>query len=29
MEFNDEGIVDSTELREVFHLETDAGKGAG
>jgi L-rhamnose mutarotase len=25
MEFNDEGIVDSTELREVFHLETVAG----
>ena len=29
MEFNEEGIVDSTEVREVFHLETDAGKGAG
>ena len=27
MEFNDEGIVDSTELREVFHLETVAGLG--
>ena len=25
MEFNAEGIVDSTELREVFHLETIAG----
>ena len=25
MEFNDEGIVDSTQLREVFHLETVAG----
>ena len=24
MEFNDEGIVDSSELREVFHLETGA-----
>jgi len=22
MEFNDEGIVDSSEVREVFHLET-------
>jgi L-rhamnose mutarotase len=28
MEFNDEGIVDSTEVREVFHLETAAGKGS-
>ena len=26
MEFNSEGIVDSHELREVFHLETKAGK---
>ena len=26
MEFNSEGIVNSTELREVFHLETKAGK---
>jgi L-rhamnose mutarotase len=25
MEFNSEGIVNSTELREVFHLETKAG----
>ena len=25
MEFNDDGIVDSSELREVFHLETAAG----
>ena len=25
MEFSDEGIVDSSELREVFHLRTDAG----
>ena len=24
MEFNDEGIVDSSELREVFNLETQA-----
>ena len=24
MEFNDEGIVDSSELREVFHLDTGA-----
>jgi hypothetical protein len=24
MEFNDEGIVDSSELREVFNLRTDA-----
>lgn len=24
MEFNEEGIVDSSELREVFHLDTDA-----
>jgi len=28
MEFNDQGIVDSTEVREVFHLETGAGEGA-
>lgn len=28
MEFNAEGIVDSTEVREVFHLETGAGEGA-
>ena len=26
MEFNSDGIVNSTELREVFHLETNAGK---
>jgi len=26
MEFNSEGIVNSTELREVFHLQTKAGK---
>ena len=26
MEFNADGIVNSTELREVFHLETNAGK---
>ncbi len=26
MEFNAEGIVDSTEVREVFHLETDAAE---
>lgn len=26
MEFNPDGIVNSTELREVFHLETNAGK---
>ena len=25
MEFNSDGIVNSTELREVFHLETKAG----
>jgi L-rhamnose mutarotase len=24
MEFNDEGIVDSTEVQEVFHLQTGA-----
>jgi L-rhamnose mutarotase len=28
MEFTSEGIVDSTEVREVFHLETGAGKEA-
>jgi L-rhamnose mutarotase len=28
MVFNDEGIVDSAEVREVFHLETSAGKAA-
>jgi L-rhamnose mutarotase len=28
MEYNDEGIVDSTEVREVFHLETAAGEGS-
>jgi L-rhamnose mutarotase len=27
MEFNDEGIVDSSEVREVFHLETAAHDG--
>ncbi len=26
MLFRDDGIVDSTEVREVFHLETKAGK---
>jgi L-rhamnose mutarotase len=26
MMFRDDGIVDSTEVREVFHLETNAGK---
>ena len=26
MEFNSDGIVNSTELREGFHLETNAGK---
>jgi len=26
MEFNSDGIVNSTELREVFHLQTNAGK---
>ena len=26
MEFRPDGIVNSTELREVFHLETNAGK---
>ena len=26
MEFRPDGIVDSTEVREVFHLETNAGK---
>ena len=25
MEFGDDGIVDSSEVREVFHLETGAG----
>ncbi len=25
MEFNDEGIVDSSQVNEVFHLETGAG----
>jgi hypothetical protein len=24
MEFREDGIVDSSELREVFHLETNA-----
>ncbi len=28
MEFNAEGIVDSTTVREVFNLETNAGKAA-
>ena len=27
MLFRDDSIVDSTQVREVFHLETDAGKG--
>lgn len=26
MEFRPDGIVDSSEVREVFHLETNAGK---
>ena len=26
MEFNSDGIVNSTELREIFHLQTNAGK---
>jgi L-rhamnose mutarotase len=26
MHFNAEGIVDSTAVREIFHLETNAGK---
>ena len=26
MEFNADGIVDSTEVREVFHLKTDAAR---
>lgn len=29
MEFGDDGIVDSSEVREIFNLETDAGDGAG
>jgi L-rhamnose mutarotase len=28
MKFRDDGIVESTEVREVFHLETNAGKNA-
>ena len=28
MEFRDDGIVDSTEVTEVFHLTTGAGEGA-
>ena len=28
MEFGDDGLVDSTEVREVFHLETSASDGA-
>lgn len=27
MQFRDDGIVDSSTLTEVFHLETNAGKG--
>ena len=27
LEYNEEGVVDSTEVREVFHLETVAGLG--
>jgi L-rhamnose mutarotase len=27
MQFRDDGIVDSSVLTEVFHLETNAGKG--
>jgi len=26
MQFRDDGIVDSSEVREVFHVETNAGK---
>ena len=26
MEFRPDGIVDSTDVREIFHLETNAGK---
>ena len=29
MEFNSDGIVDSVEVREVFHLETRAGTEGG
>jgi L-rhamnose mutarotase len=29
MLFRDDGIVESSSLREIFHLETMAGKGAG
>jgi L-rhamnose mutarotase len=29
MEFGDDGIVDSSEVREVFHLETGAGRNDG
>jgi hypothetical protein len=28
MEFNDDGTVDSTEVRAVFHLETGAAEEA-
>lgn len=28
MEFREDGIVDSSEVREVFNLETEAGEGA-
>jgi L-rhamnose mutarotase len=27
--FNDEGIVDAGDLREIFHLETKAGEATG
>ena len=28
MEYNDEGIVDSTDVREIFHLQTNAAREA-
>lgn len=28
MEFRADGIVDSTEVREIFHLQTGAGEGS-
>jgi L-rhamnose mutarotase len=27
--FNDEGIVEAGDLRQIFHLETKAGEAAG
>jgi hypothetical protein len=27
--FNDEGIVEAGDLREIFHLETKAGEATG